>query len=73
MNTVAWVITFYAFKFVSLASIVSAVVMAIAPWVAGFTAITSSVATLLGVLVIVRHHENIRRLMAGTEHRWDRK
>jgi acyl phosphate:glycerol-3-phosphate acyltransferase len=73
LGAVAWVITFYAFKFVSLASIVSAVVMAIAPWVAGFTAITSSVATLLGVLVIVRHHENIRRLMAGTEHRWDRK
>jgi glycerol-3-phosphate acyltransferase PlsY len=23
--------------------------------------------------VIARHHSNIRRLLAGTEHRWERK
>lgn len=73
LGAVSWVVTFYASKYVSLASIVSAVVMSIAPWVIGFSAVTSSVATVLGVLVIARHHANIRRLMAGTEHRWDRK
>lgn len=73
LGAVGWVITFYTSKYVSLASIVSAVVMSIAPWVIGFTAVTSSVGTVLGVLVIARHHANIRRLMAGTEHRWDRK
>jgi len=72
-GAVAWVVTFYMFKYVSLASIVSAVVISIAPWAVGFSAVTSSVATVLGVLVIARHHANIRRLMAGREHRWDRK
>jgi glycerol-3-phosphate acyltransferase PlsY len=31
------------------------------------------VATVLSVLVVVRHYANIRRLLAGTEHRWTRK
>jgi glycerol-3-phosphate acyltransferase PlsY len=31
------------------------------------------VATVLGLLVVIRHQANIKRLMAGTEHRWDRK
>jgi len=73
LGAVAWVVTFYLSKYVSLASIVSAVVISIAPWVVGFSVVTSSVATVLGGLVIARHHANIRRLMAGSEHRWDRK
>jgi glycerol-3-phosphate acyltransferase PlsY len=73
LGALGWVVTFYTFKYVSLASIVSALVIIVAPWVIGFAVITSAVATVLGVLVIARHHANIRRLMAGTEHRWDRK
>ena len=73
LGAVGWVATFYAFKYVSLASIISAVVIAVTPWFIGFSVITSTVATVLGLLVIARHHSNIRRLMAGTEHRWDRK
>ena len=39
----------------------------------GLPVVLKIVATLLGVLVIVRHRSNIRRLLSGTEHRWKRK
>lgn len=71
---VVWVITFYASKYVSLASILAALAIAILPWTFfAFGPAPRIMATLLGLLVIARHHANIRRLMAGTEHRWDRK
>lgn len=70
---VVWVITFYASRYVSLASIVSAVVMTILPWFMSFSVVVATMASLLGVLVILRHKANISRLKAGTEHRWDRK
>ena len=41
LGAVGWVATFYAFKYVSLASIVSAVVIAVTPWFIRFSVITS--------------------------------
>jgi glycerol-3-phosphate acyltransferase PlsY len=67
------VVTFYALKYVSLASIMAAASMAVLPWFFDFGIAPRVMAIVLGVLVIVRHHANIGRLMAGTEHRWDRK
>ncbi|MCF3649620.1 glycerol-3-phosphate 1-O-acyltransferase PlsY [Synoicihabitans lomoniglobus] len=69
----AWVATFFISRYVSLASIVAALVIATLPWFLSFGLIINGVATLLGLLVIARHHANISRLLAGTEHRWDRK
>ncbi len=70
---VAWVVTFYASRYVSLASIVAAVVVTVLPWFMSFSVVVATMASLLGVLVIFRHKANISRLMAGTEHRWNRK
>ncbi|MBT5902203.1 MAG: acyl-phosphate glycerol 3-phosphate acyltransferase, partial [Opitutaceae bacterium] len=70
---VAWVGVFYSTRYVSLASIAAAVVIMIAPWLMGFGLPLKIVATVLGLLVVIRHQANIKRLMAGTEHRWDRK
>jgi len=69
----AWVITFWLSKYVSLASMVAALIIAVSPWFLGFSIVIQVMASVLGVLVIARHHANIKRLMAGTEHRWDRK
>ena len=44
-----------------------------AAWAIGLPVLLKILATLLGVLVIVRHRSNIRRLLSGTEHRWKRK
>ncbi len=70
---VAWVGTFFASRYVSLASIIAALVIAVVPWFLSFGLALNIMASLLGLLVVARHHANIGRLLAGTEHRWDRK
>ena len=70
---VAWVIAFFASRYVSLASIVAAAVIVVTAWLFSASLTLSIVASLLGILVIVRHKSNIQRLLAGTEHRWEKK
>lgn len=69
----AWGLTFALSKYVSLASIVAAVVIGVLPWSMAFSFAIKLMASALGALVILRHHANIKRLLAGTEHRWSRK
>lgn len=68
----AWLIVFFTTRFVSLASIASAVAvpstMAALMWRAQrWDWVLLSFGIVLGVLVIVRHRANIQRLLAGTE------
>lgn len=65
-----WVLTFFTTRYVSLGSILGAVAVIIATWVRGDHVAYSVIATILAAFVIVRHHANIRRLLAGTEPRF---
>jgi len=64
----AWLLTALVLYYSSLAALVAAVVAAVlAPFVAdGATAV---VIAGIALLIILRHHANIRRLIAGTESR----
>jgi acyl phosphate:glycerol-3-phosphate acyltransferase len=63
-----WLATALAFRYSSLATLVAvAAAAALAPFVADGP--TALVIIVLALLVILRHHENIRRLVAGTESR----
>jgi glycerol-3-phosphate acyltransferase PlsY len=78
IGLVAWAITFYASRYVALASIVAAVVLPVSMAVLMFTRGTLNYVLLgfgivMGVLVIVRHRTNIARMMAGTENRFGKK
>lgn len=71
-----FLIVFLSMRFVSLASILAAAAFPLAAallerglWTPAFAAAV----TLGPALIIVKHHENIRRLIGGTEHRWGSK
>lgn len=70
---VTWVVVFYAFRYVSLASILAAVAVIVASWLLHYHLAVSIITTVLGAFVILRHHENIKRLLNGTESRFVKK
>ncbi|MBI2515925.1 MAG: glycerol-3-phosphate 1-O-acyltransferase PlsY [Opitutae bacterium] len=70
---VTWVVVFYALRYVSLASILAAAAVIVASWLLHYHLAVSIITTVLGTFVILRHHENIRRLLNGTESRFVKK
>jgi glycerol-3-phosphate acyltransferase PlsY len=68
-----WIVTFYVTRYVSLGSILAAVVVPAACWLRGNPLPLSMVVTALGLFVILRHRENIKRLLAGNESKFAKK
>ena len=69
-----WVVTFYAFRYVSLASIFGAGAIIAAGWLLpSYDLSLRIIASVIGGFVIVRHYENIGRLLKGTENRFVKK
>jgi glycerol-3-phosphate acyltransferase PlsY len=62
----AWLLFAAAFRYSSLAALLSVVVAAIAAWFLA-SSYAATLLTLLVPLLWVRHHENIERLLKGTE------
>ena len=62
----AWLVFAASFRYSSLATLLSIVVAAIAAWFLT-DARVAMLLTLLALLVWTRHHQNIARLLAGTE------
>ena len=57
-------------RYVSLGSVSAAAAMPIAVWGLGGGRVLNLVTVLIAVIVIVRHTDNIKRLVAGTENRF---
>jgi len=57
-------------RYVSLGSVSAAAAMPIAVWALGGGRVLNLVTVLIAVIVIVRHTDNIKRLVAGTENRF---
>lgn len=68
-----WVATFYASRYVSLASIFAAVALVVATYVLGDSALLLGVAAAIAGFVILRHRTNIARLLNGTENKFVKK
>ncbi|HWL52561.1 MAG TPA: glycerol-3-phosphate 1-O-acyltransferase PlsY [Chthoniobacteraceae bacterium] len=69
-----WVALFYATRYVSLASIGAAAVLPpVVWWQAGSFNAFVGFSFLIAALAIWRHRSNIRRLLDGTENRFERK
>jgi len=74
IGLLAWILVFAAGRYVSVASLAAAVVVAAAAWflrATGSSLLLPIALTLLAALITIRHRGNIRRLVQGTEHRWD--
>ena len=69
----AWIVIFLLTRYVSVASILTALVIAGASWPlyreAGL--LVPLALTVLGIVIAWRHKGNVRRLLNGTEHRFD--
>jgi acyl phosphate:glycerol-3-phosphate acyltransferase len=68
-----WLASFYTTRYVSLGSVLAAVVVPATGWVMGYPLPLNLVVTAIGLFVIVRHRENIKRLLHGTESKFARK
>jgi glycerol-3-phosphate acyltransferase PlsY len=70
-----WIATFFIFRYVSLASIVAAVALALGALFLGYAAdpILLTFTCLIAALIILRHRSNIVRLLQGREPRFERK
>lgn len=75
VGLVTWVLILAVTRYVSLASIGAAIAIPLAGWwwYGTDNLVLALVLTLLGALVVVRHWTNIKRLLAGTEHRFGRR
>ena len=60
-------------RYVSVASIAAAVLLPVMVWVFHYGPKMTLVMTALAVLAIYKHRTNIRRLLAGTEHKFEKK
>lgn len=71
--TLVWLAVFALSHYVSLASLALAAVIPPAQWALGRPAAELAVGGMLSLLVVVRHHENIRRLLERRERRAPRQ
>jgi glycerol-3-phosphate acyltransferase PlsY len=73
ITLVSWIIIFAASRYVSLASVVAALVLPVAVWATREPRTMIIIATVLSLLAIYKHRSNIQRLLAGTENRIGKK
>lgn len=62
-----WLLVFRLSRYVSLASISAGATLPVAAWALSGSLWLVAVGAILGCVMIVRHHGNIRRLLAGDE------
>ena len=69
LAAIVWIVIVAAFRYVSLASILAGVSLAIGAWILGYSPTYAAAAACAAALIVWRHHENVKRLISGTERR----
>lgn len=62
-----FILVVFTTRYISLGSITAAAAMPLAVWLLGASPLKSATTAVIALIVIVKHHENIRRLLAGVE------
>jgi len=60
----------FLWRYVSLGSIAAAAVMPLAVFFLGGSRTVTTVTSIIALIVIARHHENIKRLLSGSENKF---
>jgi len=69
-----WLVTFAACRYVSVGSLAASAAIPLSQAVYHRPAVDLALGALVAVIIILRHRQNIQRLLAGTEHRaWTKK
>lgn len=69
---VSWLVFFLATRYVSLSSMLAAIVIAVSAWpLYTENKLIPATLTIMGAVIIWRHKGNLRRLLAGTEYRFE--
>jgi glycerol-3-phosphate acyltransferase PlsY len=72
-SLLTWIVVCLLTRYVSVASIASAVVLPFATWLARYGPVMICITALMSTLAIYKHKGNIARLMNGTENKIGRK
>lgn len=64
-----WIIVLLLTRYVSVASIVAALILPVATWALRYSGTMIAITALMGALAIYKHKANIQRLMNGTENK----
>jgi glycerol-3-phosphate acyltransferase PlsY len=75
ISLLIFIVAFVLSRFVSLASILASVAFAALALIRGYGRLTPfllAVCVIIPLIVILKHHANIRRLLAGTEYRFSK-
>lgn len=67
---IGWLLTFYLSQMVSLSSMVAALIFPLAVWLIYRDPILLLFGLLIAAVIVVRHQDNIRRILTGTEPRF---
>lgn len=70
ISLVVWIVTFYASRYVSLASILASIALPIAAFFLHQPPLLLGLAVVIAAFVVLRHRTNITRLMNGTENKF---
>jgi glycerol-3-phosphate acyltransferase PlsY len=73
VGAVIWLVVFFIWKYVSLASLALGVSLPVSSWFFYDDPRAFGFCVFLAVLILVRHRANIQRLLAGTENRAGQK
>jgi len=68
-----WGLTFLTARYVSLASMLAAGSLPVSVWLLGRAGSIQVMAGVIAVFVVIRHRDNCRRLLNGTENRFVKK
>ena len=77
LGLAVWIVVFAATRYVSVGSVLAALVVGAAPWWldrpadggAGWNAVCAAI-SILAALVVLKHRSNLARLARGTENRF---